>query len=119
MWSADISTLRAWGKEGQCRIQTLTTEMSGPPSRASGLSVTRSTDLFVRKSNEPRVFHQGKNHSGLPAPGRAARLGLRFSKTRSGSPPGPRLESLPYLFGSTQAARRRKYRLFWLPVPFL
>ena len=52
MWSADISTLRAWGKEGQCGIQTLTTEMSGVRS----LAKPATTDWQQRKATLARFF---------------------------------------------------------------
>src|SRR5437870_1993958 len=85
----------------------------------SGPSAYRSIDYFVIKANEPRVFHQGKNHPGLRALGQAVKPRPPFAKTQSGSPRGLRQESLPSLFGSTPATRRRKSPLFLLPASFL
>src|SRR5947207_16019187 len=72
MWSADISTLRAWGKEGQCRIQTLTTEMIGVRSRASGLydtwsKTSRLISSFVKASRVilRRRYYADRNNSPL------------------------------------------------------
>ena len=58
------------------------------------------------------------NHSGLRAPGRGSKAWSCGFQNSKRIPRGPRLESLPCLFGSTQATRRRKYRLFWLPSTF-
>src|SRR5262245_27423400 len=120
MWTAgSISSDSDWKPQryqkvfrGTVATPALLTTAANIRKRPFGLTA-------LRKADEPRVCHREKNRPGLRAPVQAARPRRPFVKTQSGYPGGLWGESLPSLFGSTQAATTRKSRLFLLPASSL
>src|SRR4029453_8900107 len=120
MWTAgSISSDSDWKPQRSQKALSWDGGHACSPTTAANIRKRPFGLTAQKKGDEPRVCHREKNRPGLRAPVQAARPRPPFVKTQSGYPGGLRGESLPSLFGSTQAATHRKSPLFLLPASSL